>query len=251
MGKVPALVLGILSLVRPKSWGPFVETFNKTSFDHAFTVSWSQGGEDLALLHLIESNSIGRYIDVGAHHPSRFSITRHLYQQGWRGINIDANPKTARAFKGERPEDVFINACVGTAKEYTFHIFDEPALSTSNNSWREKLVTENQTVNSSLIIEGISLETIIHKYFEYAPDLLIVDAEGSDFDVLQSCNWKQLPKKLWPTWIVCETTPPLNVVLETPQINLLTGLGYNIYAVLPMSTILKLERFRKEEVGSR
>jgi hypothetical protein len=33
--------------------GPFTEIAETTSFDHAISVSWSQGGEDLALLQVV------------------------------------------------------------------------------------------------------------------------------------------------------------------------------------------------------
>src|SRR5690606_25899106 len=51
----------------------------------------------------------GFYIDVGAHHPFRFSNTKLLYDMGWNGINIDANPGVAPLFKSHRSRDVFIN----------------------------------------------------------------------------------------------------------------------------------------------
>lgn len=38
-------------IARPHGPGVFTEIAEITSFDHAITVSWSQGGEDLALLH--------------------------------------------------------------------------------------------------------------------------------------------------------------------------------------------------------
>jgi hypothetical protein len=59
--------------------GVFTRTYEQTNFDFDFHVSWSQGGEDLALLSIFLGQQGGVYIDVGAHHPSRFSVTRHLY----------------------------------------------------------------------------------------------------------------------------------------------------------------------------
>lgn len=238
--KLPRLLSAFASLAKKRSWGPFLEAWETTRFDHAFSVSWSQGGEDLALLQLLPSRP-GRYIDVGAHHPSRFSVTRHLYQKGWRGINIDANPDAIAKFIQDRPEDISLNLCVGTQSRYTFHIFDEPAISTSNVEWKAKFINENQTIKISLEIEGVALFKIISENFESHPDLLIVDAEGSDYDVLESCRWSELPKDLWPFWVVCETTPPAIAAQASPQVKLLLSLGYQIQCILPMSTILRLD----------
>ena len=52
--------------------------------------SFSQEGEDLLIDRMFDGQSVGFYVDVGAHHPTRFSNTYLLYLRGWRGINIDA-----------------------------------------------------------------------------------------------------------------------------------------------------------------
>lgn len=237
--KVPIFVHALFSLLYPRSWGPFTEAFKHTKFDHSFSVSWSQGGEDLALLHILEQTSSRRYLDIGAHHPSRFSVTRHLYQLGWTGVNVDANPDAEIAFSKERPHDIFVHACVGTSQEYTFYIFDEPAISTNNILWREKFTKENQKLKATIEVRGMRLGEIISMHFKDGLDLLVVDAEGSDFDVLESGDWQNLSSNFWPTWIVCETTPPLKRVMESQHVKLLENLGYTIHLVLPMSTILR------------
>ena len=240
MNKPIRFVRALSMLANPKTWGPFTEVAEISGFDHAVSLSWSQSGEDLALVASL-GLTVGRYLDIGAHHPSRFSVTRHLYQKGWRGINIDANPEAIAKFIQDRPEDISLNLCVGTQSRYTFHIFDEPAISTSNVEWKAKFINENQTIKTSLEIEGVALFKIISENFESHPDLLIVDAEGSDYDVLESCRWSELPKDLWPFWIVCETTPPAIAAQASPQVKLLLSLGYQIQCILPMSTILRLD----------
>ena len=94
----------IVSLINPKTWGPFLHAWERTHFDHDFTVSYSQFGEDLALINLIGDRT-GRYLDIGAHHPSRFSNTRLLYERGWSGVNVEANPELISAFEKARARD--------------------------------------------------------------------------------------------------------------------------------------------------
>lgn len=237
--KVPRLFLAIVSLLRKRTWGPYLEAWETTGFDHAFSISWSQGGEDLALLQLLPSTP-GTYIDVGAHHPSRFSVTRHLYQRGWRGLNIDANPDAIASFLRDRPDEISLNACVGNLDRYSFHIFTEPAISTNNDEWRKRFLSESQAIKRTIEMQGVTLYSIITQYFTARPDLLLVDAEGSDFDVLKSCRWDELPEFLWPGWIICETSPPASTVQNFTHVKFLLDLGYEIYCILPMSTILKL-----------
>ena len=55
-------------------------------------ISYSQEGEDLILERFFEGKEIGFFVDIGAHHPMRFSNTYIFYLKGWRGINVDATP---------------------------------------------------------------------------------------------------------------------------------------------------------------
>ena len=44
----------VLRLLLPrKNWGNFVQISEVAGFKNAFSISWGQGGEDLALLHAI------------------------------------------------------------------------------------------------------------------------------------------------------------------------------------------------------
>ena len=81
-------------------------------------VSYSQFGEDLVVrTHFAQNfdNFAGRFVDVGAFHPFKYSNTMLLSQLGWRGINIDCNPVKIAGFKKLRPRDHNICAAVGEA----------------------------------------------------------------------------------------------------------------------------------------
>lgn len=146
--KIPAFLSGLGLLTNLRTWGPFTEAASLSKFDHSFTISWSQGGEDLALMALLPEKN-GVYVDIGAHHPSRFSVTRHLYQRGWRGVNVEPNPRAEELFRSMRPEDTFLNACVGNLDSYEFYIFEETALSTNNQEWKSRYLSENQNFDKS------------------------------------------------------------------------------------------------------
>jgi len=40
----------------------------------------------MILRRIFERQSTGFYVDVGAHHPKRFSNTYFFYKKGWSGI---------------------------------------------------------------------------------------------------------------------------------------------------------------------
>src|SRR5687768_10814903 len=111
------------------------ESFGR--YAHAHT-SYAQEGEDLILLRLFDGDLPGVYVDVGAHHPFRFSNTCLLFERGWRGINIDARPGSMAAFRRARPRD--INLEIGISErpaELEFFLFEEPALNTFDRALAE------------------------------------------------------------------------------------------------------------------
>ena len=234
----------LANLFKKSAWGPFTEIAEVTSFDHAISVSWSQGGEDIALIHALNGQETGRYIDVGAHHPSRFSVTRHLYQMGWSGVNADANQDLINIFSNQRKRDVNLCVAVGLAPSYSFTIFEEPALSTLDSNWRDIFVSENNKIAREVEVQGRKLRSILDEYQPIKPiDLLSIDAEGSDLQVLQSLEFETLEKSRFPKWLLLEAAPPVTNALQTPAVKLAIDWGYEPHMVLAMSTLL---RFKKD-----
>ena len=92
---------------------------------------YGQDGEDLILNRLLDGQMQGFYVDVGAHHPIRFSNTYLFYERGWTGINIDAMPGSMKKFRKLRPRDINVECGVASSSgKLTFHRFNEPALNT-------------------------------------------------------------------------------------------------------------------------
>ena len=208
-------------------------------FDSSFSVSWSQGGEDLAILSLFSNLEVGSYIDIGAHHPSRYSNTRHLYQRGWRGVNIDADEELISQFFSGRPEDTNICAAVGSEKEYVLNVFDERLVSSVDVNRVDFEVSIGRRKIAERKIRGITLRNVIDTYFpEERVTVLMIDIEGSDFDALKSINFDTLEPNRFPKYLVLETFPPLSEALSAPAVELAVSKGYVPVQVLSLSTIL-------------
>jgi hypothetical protein len=240
MNKIFRFLRSLLRLLPRKNWGNFVQTSEVAGFNNAFSISWSQGGEDLALLHAIAGKRDGLFIDVGAHHPYRFSVTHHLSRIGWRGVNVDANGELIKIFNHERKRDINICAAVGTENSYTFTIFKEPALSSVNNEWKDKFQADGWEVERTVTVPGITLREIYDQNFlKECIDLLSIDAEGSDFNVLKSMDFESLEKDRFPRFLLLEAAPPVKSALKTDSVEFAIGLGYEPLYVLPMSTLLQ------------
>jgi len=52
---------------------------------------YSQGDEQRHILASVDSQ-IGRFLDIGACHPTCFSNTRALYELGWSGVMVEPSP---------------------------------------------------------------------------------------------------------------------------------------------------------------
>jgi FkbM family methyltransferase len=241
---LPRLVRFLLALTLIKkrdSLRNFISISEITrGFNSSFKVSWSQGGEDLALLSLFSNIEIGTYIDIGAHHPSRYSNTRHLYQRGWRGVNIDADEDLMPIFLSERSEDINICAAVGSEPHYVLNVFDEKLVSTVDPNRVDFEISIGRTKVRERTVKGITLRSIIDQYFPHQRvSLLSIDIEGSDFDALGSIGFDTLDKSRYPKFLLLETFPPLGKALEMPAVKLAESKGYIPLLVLPLSTILQ------------
>ena len=213
-------------------------------FDSSFSVSWSQGGEDLAILSLFSNLAVGSYIDIGAHHPSRYSNTRHLYQRGWRGVNIDADDELISQFFSARPEDTNICAAVGSEKEYVLNVFDERLVSSVDSKRVDFELLIGRKKVAERKVRGITLRNILDTYFpEEQVTVLMIDIEGSDFDALNSLDLDSLEPSRFPKYLVLETFPPLREALSAPSVELAVSKGYIPLQVLSLSTILMAPDF--------
>jgi FkbM family methyltransferase len=245
IAKLIRFIKAYISVLKPSKMGIFIEIAEKTNFNHTFSISYSQGGEDLALLNIFKGIMNGAYIDIGAHHPSRFSITRLLYDQGWTGINIDANKDLIKEFDMHRPKDINICAAVGKKSFYEIYIFNEPAISTTNLKWKDKFISETNVVKRKDIVKGITLKELINSYFtDIQLDLLTIDIEGADLEALESGDFNNITKDNYPKWILLESRPPVKNALNEKSVLFAISLGYEVYLILPMTTILRLTKYK-------
>jgi FkbM family methyltransferase len=178
-----------------------VKKIKSSIFTDYSTKSYSQEGEDMILHRIFEDKPRGFYVDVGAHHPKRFSNTYFFSKQGWRGINIDATPGCMRAFNKSRPTDINIEAPVSRSQEtLTFYMFDEPALNGFSNELSEQRSSKGQTykIIKTIDLETVTLSEILTKHLPKGQliDFMSIDVEGLDYDVLLSNDWNRFRPKI-------------------------------------------------------
>ena len=151
--------------------------------------SYAHSEEDLFILKKFK-NKKGFYVDVGCHHPTRLNNCHLLYKNGWNGINIDISEFSIRLFDIVRRKDININLAVSLKQKKVRFYYDKlMSLYISLNKRKE--------LNRFREIESDTLTSIIDKtkYFNKKIDFLSIDAEGKDFEVLRSLNFKKYDPK--------------------------------------------------------
>ncbi len=166
--------------------------------------SFSQEGEDILLARMFNDGRVGTYVDVGAHHPYRFSNTYKFYRLGWRGINVDAMPGSMELFRKRRSRDINLELGVAEeAGEMTFNVFSEPALNTFDAAIAKAREQDGNPIQQRVKVQCKPLSAIIAENPLPANgnnSFLSIDVEGLDLQVLRSNDWS----KYRPSLVVAE-----------------------------------------------
>ncbi len=189
-------------IVRLTNYRYILNTLLYNRINEFGNLAYSQEGEDRILFSLIGHKLKGFYVDIGAHHPQRFSNTNLFYNMGWKGINIDADKDLVELLNKIRPRDLNICAGVGLVEgKKDFIVFEEPAFNTFMKiNAKENL--KKSRYKSKRVIKISKLSTLLDKHLpnDSKIDILNVDVEGMDYEVLKSNNWS----KYRPSIIVVE-----------------------------------------------
>jgi FkbM family methyltransferase len=198
-------------------------------------LSYAQEGEDLVLARMLDALGVSRrrhgfFVDVGAHHPTRFSNTYYFYRRGWRGINVDAMPGTRKLFQRVRPRDITVESGVGArAGMMTYFLFNEPALNTFSEQEATRKNQGPYRIIGTAQIPVVPLKEILDEHVPPAVsiDFMNIDAEGFDHEIVCSNDWQRYR----PTVVLLEL---LNTTMEGfgdhPTAQILRECGYRLIA---------------------
>ena len=181
-------------------------------------VSYAQNGEDVLLDRVFPRGKPGFYIDVGASDPQVASVTKHFYDLGWHGINVEPTTYSFERLVAERPRDVNLNVALSDrAGEMAFHEFAEgdSGVSTASEATAARhhhsgLASRQRTVAT------MTLAQVCEEHSVGEIDFLSVDVEGHEAQVLAGADWKR-----WrPRVVLVEATEPATweEAIDTPRL---------------------------------
>lgn len=170
-------------------------------------ISYAQNFEDVILMRVLGHVKDGFYVDVGAGHPSLFSVTKAFYDLGWHGINIEPGATDYKLLCKERPRDINLNFCAGAIDGTdSFDIYSElnDCLNAATGSLRARFSQDGhspvtkpfQVFSLNSIIQNHAATGVIH--------FLKIDVEGYEHPVL--CGLDLGRYRPWV--IIVEATEP-------------------------------------------
>lgn len=152
-------------------------------------ISYAQNFEDVLLARAFAGRDRGFYIDVGAWQPVADSVTKHFYDLGWSGINIEPVEEYFRLLERERPRDVNLQLAVGDRRETRrFYRFAGSGLSTF---CQEPLAGYSSLGlrAEEMDVEVLTLREICETYVQGEIDFLKIDVEGWEKQVILGGDW--------------------------------------------------------------
>lgn len=180
--------------------------FNSSGYLPPMT-TYAQNFEDVTLRRALQDIENGFYVDVGAWHPTRDSVTRWFYDQGWHGINVEPNSTFLDMLRRERPRDINVSCAVGGSDRAsaTLHVVSDTGLSTLDRSLLQGV---DRSVTGEITISVVTLDRLFAAH-EPLPtiDFLKIDAEGSEAEIVQAASFTR----------------------HRPRIVLIEATGYNVY----------------------
>ncbi|MDQ0316194.1 FkbM family methyltransferase [Amorphus orientalis] len=164
--------------------------------------SYAQNFEDVMLSRLFDGKTDGFYVDVGAWDPNEHSVTKHFYDLGWSGINIEPIRSRFENFVRERTRDINLNVAI-TKLSGEIPFFECPSedyFSTADPAVAEVMKNKGLPIEE-YAVSGVPLSTILAEHKVENIDFLKIDVEGLESEVIESIDFRQFR----PTVLVIES----------------------------------------------
>jgi len=168
-------------------------------------ISYAQNFEDVMLERVFKDKRDGFYIDVGASHPIRQSVTCHFYEKGWHGINVEPEPQSFALLAHHRPRDINLNVALGDEEGRRGLYLGGPFSTLDMNTAQTHASVGVMAGNREIPVSITTLAQICDRCCGGIDiDFLKIDVEGWEPQVIHGANWERYR----PRVVLVEATFP-------------------------------------------
>lgn len=199
--------------------------------------SFSQYGEDNIILLMLNLYKIEKanFMDIGAHHPYKYSNTALLYENGIHGINVEPDPILFKEFLVKRKKDINLNIGIHKQKgESILYQFSKPEFNTFSLETVNSIESKGIKKIGEKKIKINTFNNIVNEYLNgNSPDIIFLDAEGLDEIIIKSIDFEKYAPK-----IICIETFAYGVGTKNYEIiDYIKSKGYLIHADTFVNTL--------------
>lgn len=167
-------------------------------------ISYAQNFEDVILNRAFTGKTEGFYLDIGAWDPTVDSVTKHFYDIGWRGINVEPATESFRALQTQRPRDLNLKVALGDRVETRdFFEVQDSGLST----FRTEILSDLPKYGFEHVVRPVEVTTlneVCKLHVDVPIDFMKIDVEGWEEAVIRGGDWQ----KFRPAVLVVEAIVP-------------------------------------------
>lgn len=169
--------------------------------------TYSKAGEDAVLDCVLKEMGIAyanvSYVDIGVNHFRETSNTFYAYEQGAKGVLLEANPALVSNLRQSRGRDAIYN-CIPAAQsgKKTVYMLNEDGLATMDLEKAKQLCQSNSAlfIEKEIEVETRDMNEIVETYLGCAPTILSVNATGMWQSILAAWDFDRYR----PTVLVVE-----------------------------------------------
>jgi len=155
-------------------------------------ISYAQNREDVVLHRAFANQPTGFYVDIGANDPCLYSMTRHFYDLGWHGINVEPSKTAFQPLVKQRQRDINLNIGISNRQGMS-SFYACPARSTFSTFSAEEadLLRGQGIVFEEHQVPVMTLAQLCAQYVHSPIDFMSIDVENHELEVIQGGDWQR------------------------------------------------------------